>query len=60
MFMDHTESDVRDDCVDEGYNGDVGWITTISKMKVTRVMNSDGDDSNGDDDDSEYGDYKYD
>jgi hypothetical protein len=28
-LMDHTDSDVSD-----GYNGDVGWITTVSKMKV--------------------------
>jgi hypothetical protein len=37
--MDHTDSDVSDD-----YNGDAGLITTVSKMKVMRMMNSDGDD----------------
>jgi hypothetical protein len=31
--MDHTDSDVSD-----GYNGDVGWITTVSKMKVMRMV----------------------
>jgi hypothetical protein len=50
MFMDHTDNDVSDDCVDDGYNGDAGLITTVSKMKVMRMMNSDGDDNNGDDD----------
>jgi hypothetical protein len=38
--MDHTDSDVSDDCVDDGhgYNGDAGFITKVSKMKVMRMV----------------------
>ncbi len=42
--MDHTDSDVSD-----GYYGNVGWITTVSKIKVMRMVIGDGDDKNGDD-----------
>jgi hypothetical protein len=44
MLMDHTDSDVSD-----GYYGNVGWITTVSKIKVMRMVIGDGDDKNGDD-----------
>ncbi len=48
--MDHADSDVSDDCVDDGYYSYVGWITTVSKKTVMRMVIGDGDDNNGDDD----------